>query len=328
MTHPRYWLARHSSKPDDVKRIFKVAETLVARVPPPWEPARRGRRPKFSARRHAAICITMVCLNLTYREVEGFSTAFIGMTIDHSTVGWAFKRLRENYLKLLILVLRRKLEREVSPEFFVIDSTGISTPRFKVRKRAFKKVKTRIWLKLHAFLGCSLKHSTMVAYSASVTGLSVHDVTQFEPLVSDIRARGEPLLGDPAYDWEFVRAWAKRHGFEPIIKPREHEEGPHGFARREAFEEFEENLETYKLRKVAEGFFGGIENRYGSKTRLKLLPSEVSNLMLMAVAHNIRTYMRVRAQNREEILFIVWIFSTNPSNFHFQGLTRGYYTKG
>ena len=138
-----------------------------------------------------------------------------------------------------------------------------------------------IWLKLHALLGCSLKHSATVAYSASVTGLNVHDVTKFKPLVSDVRAWGEPLLGDPAYDWEFVRAWAKRHGFKPIIKPKEYEEGPRGLARREAFKEFEENLETYKLRKVAEGFFGGIENRYGFKTRLKLLPGEVSNLMLM-----------------------------------------------
>ena len=115
-------------------------------------------------------------------------------------------------------------------------------------------------------------------------------------------------MGDPAYDWEFVRVGAKWRGFKPIIKPREYEEGPRGFARREAFKEFEENLETYKLRKVAEGFFGGIENRYGSKTRLKLLPSEVSNLMLMAVAHNIRTYMRVRAQNREEIYLLFGFF--------------------
>ena len=110
-----------------------------------------------------------------------------------------------------------------------------------------------------------------------------------------------------------IRGHVKLHGFRPIIKPREYEEGPHGFARREAFREFEENLELYKLRKVAEGFFGGIENRYSSKTRCKLLSTEISSLMLMAIAHNLRTFARVRAQNNREILFVVWIFSTTKN---------------
>ena len=233
------------------------------------------------------------------------------MTIDHSTVGWAFKRLRKEYLELLILLLRRKLEGEVSPEFFVPDSTGISTPNFSTKKRALKTVKTRICLKLHALVGCSLQESAVVVYSASVTGKHVHDSSQFKPLVSDVWAHCEPLRGDPAYDWEFIRGHARLHGFKPIIEPREYKEGPHGFARREAFKEFEENQEIYKLRKVAEGFFGGIENRYGSRTRCKLFSTEVSNIMLMAVAHNLRTFARVRAQKDREI-FVVWIFSTNP----------------
>lgn len=66
----------------------------------------------------------------------------------------------------------------------------------------------------------------------------------------------------PAYDAEFIRELAREHGFKPIIKPREYEEdGPHGFVRRKVFKEFEENREFYRLRKVAEGFFGGIETR-------------------------------------------------------------------
>ena len=259
MTHPKYWLARHSSKPDDVKLAFKLAEILVSRIPPPWEPARRGRRPKFSARRHAAICITAVCLNLTYREVEGHALGFMGMTIDHSTVGWAFKRLRKNYLELLMRLLRKKLEKEVSSELFVADSTGISTPLFKKRRCAFKAIRKRVFLKLHALVGYSPKDSALVVYSASVTGENVHDSTQFKPLVSDVWAHGEPLLGDPAYDAEFIREFAKKHGFKPVIKPCEREEdGPHGFARRETFKEFEKNNELYHLRKVAEGFFGAL----------------------------------------------------------------------
>lgn len=308
----KYWLARHSSKIDDVKQVFIIAEKLVARAPPPWQKSKCGRPPKFSPRMHAAICITVACLNLTYREVEGEAPLFMGMSIDHSTIGWAFKRMRKEYLELLILMLRRELERLVSPELFVIDSTGISTPRFKKRRYGLKRVKKRICMKLHALIGYSSGESALVVYSASVTGESVHDATQFSPLTSGVQGEGEPLLGDPAYDWEFIRERAKMRGFRPVIKPRGYEGGPHGLARREAFREFEENLELYKLRKVAEGFFGGVENRYRSKTRCRLLSTEISSIMLMAIAHNLRTLARVSAQNNREILFIVWIFSTNP----------------
>jgi len=236
-------------------------------------------------------------LNLTYREVEGGAPAFLGMTIDHSTVGWALKRLRREYLELLLLLLRRELEKEVECELFVADSTGISTPRFRERGYALKTIRRRVCLKLHALIGYSSMDSALVACSATVTGEGVHDAAQFRPLICNFWARGEPLLMDPAYDAEFIRELARLHGFKPIIKPREHDEdGPHGLVRREAFNEFEENSELYRLRNVAEGFFGGIENRYGSKIRCKLLHVQVSNTLLMAVAHNLRTLARVRAQ--------------------------------
>jgi len=32
----------------------------------------------------------------------------------------------------------------------------------------------------------------------------------------------------------------------------------------------------------------------------------------MAIAHNLRTYARIRVQNDREILFVIWIYSTNP----------------
>ena len=121
MVCPNYWTARHSSELDNVGRIFNLAEKLLRRLPPPWEHARRGRRPKFCSRRHAAICITARCLDLTYREVEGSAPTFMDKTIDHSTVGWAFKRLRKNYLELLILLLRRELQRLLRCEFYTID---------------------------------------------------------------------------------------------------------------------------------------------------------------------------------------------------------------
>jgi hypothetical protein len=81
--------------------------------------------------------------------------------------------------------------------------------------------------------------------------------------------------------------------------------------RRDALREFEENRELYKLRKVAEGSFGGIGNRYGARVSCKLLHLEVYCILLMVVAHNLRTLMRVRAQNKEEFFICFLINSTS-----------------
>ena len=310
MVCPNYWIARHSSKLDDVEQIFNHAERLLRRLPPPWERARRGRRPKFSSRRHAAVCLTAKCLDLTYREVEGSAPRFMRETIDHSTVGWAFKRLRKNYLGLLILLLRRELQRLLRCEFYTIDSTGISTSRLRRRRRAFKTVWMHESLKLHVLAGYSPQDSALVVFAASVTGESVHDATQFKPLLSDLWAKGEPLIADSAYDARSNIEFARSHGFVPVVKPRSYE--PHGFVRRQAAQEFRLKRKLYRQRGIAEAIFAGLANRYDSKTRCKRLDTKISSILFMAVAHNLRTLMRVSAMRKNGISIFILIYSTNP----------------
>jgi hypothetical protein len=155
MVPPGYWSARHSSRIEDPCRVFRAAERLVGRVPPPWESPRRGRRPKFSPRRHAAVCLLRQYFGLTLREVEGLAPGLLGTSMDHSTVGWAFKCLRPGYLSLLLALLHRELSRRVEVDFYVADSTGISTPRLVRQKRAFAVVRAHETLKLHALIGYS-----------------------------------------------------------------------------------------------------------------------------------------------------------------------------
>lgn len=309
MVCPGYWAARHSSKLDDVERIFKIAEKLVRRLPPPWERARRGRRTKFSAREHAAICATAQCFDYTYREVEGQAPFIIAKTIDHSTVGWALKRLRRNYLKLLVVLLRREITRLVKCELLTVDSTGISTPRLRRRKKALKTVYEHEVLKLHALVGYPRRAGALVVFAARVTPSNVADCTQLERLLEGLRAEGEPLLGDKGYDSQRNLELASEHGFKPVIKPRTIEY--HGIFRRQMLREFKRCRKLYRQRGIAEAFFGGIENRYGARTRCKLSTTKAASILLMAVAHNLRTLARVRAMKAMGIFVILWIYSTN-----------------
>ena len=178
MVCPGYWSARHSSKLDSVERIFSIVEKLVRRLPPPWERFRRGRRPKFSARRHAAICATAQYFDYTYREVEGQAPLMMPNTIDHSTVGWALKRMCVPYLKLLLVLLFREINRLAKCQLYMVDSTGISTTRLSRRKRVLRTSWSREFLKLHALVGYSSQVEALAIASASVTAGNVADCTQ------------------------------------------------------------------------------------------------------------------------------------------------------
>ena len=309
MVCPGYWSARHSSKLDDVEQIFKIAEKLTRRLPPPWERSRRGRRSKFSARRHAAICATAQCIDLTYRKVEGQAPSFMGKTIDHSTVGWALKRLREPYLELLIILLSKEITRLAKCELYIADSTGISTPRLRRRRKAFKTLWVREFLKLHVLVGYSRRAGALVVTAAGVTRDNVTDGTQLGRLLEGLQGNGEPLLADRAYDSQRNLELASEHGFKPVIKPRSIEY--HGIFRKQMLREFKRNRKLYRQRGVGEAFFGGLENRYGAQTRCKLSTTKTASILLMAVAHNLRTLARVRAAKEMGVLIILLIYSTN-----------------
>ncbi|MDI6884647.1 MAG: transposase [Hadesarchaea archaeon] len=311
MVCPEYHATRHSSRLDDVKLVYKHASRLVRRVPPPWPRAGKGRPPKFSARRHAAICITARCLDLTYREVEGQAPFFLRETVDHSTIGWALKRMGVNYVKLLLALLRRELQRLVRVEFYTVDTTGISTPRLKRRVKAFRRLWEREFLKLHALVGYSRRASALFVVASRVTKSNVTDGSQLGYLLRGLRVRGEPLLADAAYHSKRNLELAVEHGFKPVIKPRSY--GYHGLFWKRTLREFKRAHGLYRSRGIAEAVFAGLANRYHSHTRYKRGRTKTTSILLMLVAHNLRTLVRVRAMKRMGILFIQWIYSTNPT---------------
>jgi len=71
--------------------------------------------------------------------------------------------------------------------------------------------------------------------------------------------------------------------------------------------------ERFKQRGIGEVFFGGIENRYGARTRCKLPSTKTASILLMAAAHNLRTLARVRAMKEIGVFIVLWIYSTTPA---------------
>jgi hypothetical protein len=176
-------------------------------------------------------------------------------TIDHSTVGWAFKRIGVNYVKLLLVLLRRELERLVRCELYAVDTTGISTPRLRRCKKAFKRLRKREFLKLHALVGYSRRAGALVVAASRVTKASVPDGSQLGYLLRGLQAWGEPLLADAAYHSKRNLELAIEHGFKPVIKPRSYEY--RGLFWKRTLREFERDRKIYRQRGITEAVSAG-----------------------------------------------------------------------
>ncbi len=97
-----------------------------------------------------------------------------------------------------------------------------------------------------------------------------------------------------------------------MIKLRKGE--PRGFVRREMAKNFANNKDTYRLRGLIEAVFGGLETKYGNRTRCRLHKSRRVDCLLMVVSHNLRTYANLLESHEKfkELKFGFLTFAHGP----------------
>lgn len=305
MRHPHYWKAYHASKLYDKLEIFKICSRVVSILGPPWQVSKRGRLPKFRPELYAAMGIFRKYFGSSLRAAEGETPLLIGLRMDHATIWWGLQRMPIVYFERALELLYELIAKLFKCEIFITDSTGVETDRYQERRRALKTCPEREFVKLHVLEGYSREAGLVPIVAARVTQGQAHDSPQFKCLLKKFRGGGEPLLGDSAYDAAKNFELAKRHGFEPVIKLKNI--GLKGLLRRQAARDFDRNRELYRMRGVGEAPFGGFAVRYESRTRCRLLKTRAIDSLLMAIAHNLRTYARARAMKRMKIFICRFI---------------------
>ena len=309
MRCPNYWKAYHASNLYDKSEVFKLCSRVASALDPPWQVSERGRPPKFRPELYASVGIFRKYFGSSLRAAEGEAPLLIGLRMDHATIWWGLQRMPIAYFERALELLYGLIAKLFKCEIFVTDSTGVETDRYQERRRALKTGPEREFVKLHVLEGYSRQAGLVPIVAAKVTRGYAHDSPQFKRLLKNFRGGGEPLLGDSAYDAAKNFELARRHGFEPVIKLRNI--GPKGLLRRQAARDFDRNRELYRMRGVGETPFGGFAVRYGSRTRCRLPKTRAIDSLLMAIAHNLRTYARARAIKRMEI-FICYGFIRQP----------------
>ncbi|MEM3519912.1 MAG: transposase [Candidatus Hadarchaeales archaeon] len=325
MRSPEYWKSYHASIANGKQQVFRHCQKVVNLLGRPWQVSKRGSPPKHMPEEYAAVAIYRKYFNMVFRAAEADTPFILGKRLDHSNIWWGLQRISARYLKRAIELLFRLISGIFPPDIFIADSTGISTDRYtryrgprlrptdkpppnepKRRKNGQSGERVLKTLKLHALVGYHIKFGLLMARSALITKSEVNDSPQLKELLKGVRGNGESLLLDRGYDSVRNYELGRRCGFNPVIKLRD--VGPRGLVRREMAKTFTKNRKLYRRRGLIEGVFGGLETKYGNRTRCRRPKSQRIDCLLMVVSHNLRTYMRALALRKLEIFILVWIY--------------------
>lgn len=290
-----YWKTYHEAKLNYFLKVWGLALLIVNEAGDPWKKSKRGRRPKFTSKMHAAICIFMKYFDLTYRDIEGSSELLIKLQIDHSTVGWAMKRIPVNYVKKAIRNLNFRISELCSEGAFIVDSTGIKTDRDVEGRFILEKREKKEFLKLHILVKYFPNEGLLSVANAHVTKSNRHDSPIFRNklLTEEVAEKDTVIFGDKAY-YAFA-TFEKIYdlGMKPVIPPKnwKSKSMTKRTLRRRALFDYNNDLRK-KFRGMIEGVFGGLETEYGNRTRCRTHHARNVSILLLALSHNLKTYQK------------------------------------
>lgn len=253
-------------------QIKKSALVVINRLVKAWPVAKRGRKPKRSAKHYILALFAKIYSDLSYRKAE----PFVG--IPRSTLNDFFMKIPNQLLVALVELSARRCAELTKAVCAMIDSTGVS-----LTSQGFKLMRRREHLKLHV----------MARYSpgfvwidrVKITSRRVADIVVGREFLS---ANSTPtlLLADKGYDSADFYKSAYRNGWRVCMRQRKNCEvlrGLRGRVRRE----YDDS--TYKsLRSRVESIFGGFARRYNSTIEEKLWQTRVSKLLMWRLLHNLR----------------------------------------
>lgn len=161
-----------------------------------------------------------------------------------------------------------------------IDSTGISkaNPSYHYIKRIDRKKPVRRYVKLSSIV--DVRKRTFVALRMRTRPR--HDIRDAKYLLERVKAK--KLLGDTAYDAEFLHEYCYNRKIQTVIKPRKNVH--RGFYRKKQMKRYTDK--EYHQRSLIESVQGGMKRKYGGFTLAKHIQAIKVEGYCKAIAYNLR----------------------------------------
>jgi hypothetical protein len=306
-----YWTYYHLAHTHEKDSIVENIVSLVKENKPPVKPKRtkRGRKPVHSWEKLVCICLIMVILGSTFRDMQNdVPTLNLPWNQrepypDHSTIHKAFKKMDEEYLDLILEKTAYLCVKEVSWKNGVLgaDSSGVETDRYETVERpnkkmgCFEEVRKRIYLKYH--IVAILDY--LIILRASITSERRNDSRVLRELLKKFqKMKGSIFNADKGYDAEVNFRRVSELLMLPNIKQRDLQRGPKGaghkrlYYRTRAAKIFDEG--TYHYRGMIEAIFGAEESDgHNLQTKFRIAENQQKWGKILAIGWNLKLLNRL-----------------------------------
>ena len=257
----------------EVKLINKIKRLLKKANCPRWLHYYGPKKYEFY--QHMIALLLKECFKLSFRRVAKL-LQMLGLDVpSYSALCKMRKRipllLWKNLLQLTVLF---------DSQLVAVDSTGLSrtNPSWHFVKRIDRKEPVKSYVKLSAFFDTRRKKFLALRIRARPR----HDVKDVSYLLKQ-RSKMKKLLGDSAYDAEWIHEKAHELGIVTIIKPRKNVRK--GFYRKKQLKHYSER--TYHRRSMIESGFGSMKRKYGSYVLARSISAQRAEIYCRATAHNL-----------------------------------------
>lgn len=289
------------------KRIYEELLKIVKKLGEPFEKkSRRGRKFKIDPKEYTAFIAFKISRGDNYREMELDSELFVDKHIDHSTFGKNFFKIPYEYLRKLLQLTGKLLEKLLKrTKVHIADSTKITTDRYKEIIHQGKPRRIKEVYKLHTMIQRHPEKQITVIVDGIASDEHISDSEGAVRMMSVLRKR-DLFTADRGYDYEKVYETCFTRNIKVNIKPQKRSCGKHSVYRKKMIDSFSE--ETYKQQRgVVETEFAGFENAGLVFTHYRSDDTRLKYGLILEIRHNINNLMRLRVEK----LKIIVNFSTN-----------------
>jgi len=308
-----YWRSYHLAHTLELDSIIKEIVELVKDDEPPTQVKNRGRKPIHSWSKLVCICLLLVILGLTFRDMQSMvpklSLPWSSEPYpDHVTIWKAYHRIPQDYLDDM---LGRVADRCIQASgwrhgLLASDSSGVETNRYEEvvrpdrRKRGFEVTRRLLYLKYHII--AILDH--LIILKVKITTYRCADSPILRSMLKSFKALpGCIFNADRGYDGELNYQRLYELLIHPNIKQRLVQKEPKGKGRKrlryrsKASKEF--NKDLYRYRGMIEAIFGGEESdEHNLRTRFSIKEHQEKWGVMLAIGWNLKVMNRLQCMKQ------------------------------
>ena len=233
---------------------------------------------KYKLKHHLFALILMESYQLSLRRVEKMLEMFGIKVPTYSALCKRRKKIPTIIFEKLI-----QITSGLQNKIVAIDATGFSrtNPSYHFIKRIDRKNPIKSYAKLSVLFDLP----TRKFVAMKVRTKTRHDIKDVKYLLK-IVSPTEKLLGDKAYDSEWLHKYCYEKNIQTIIPKKKNVK--RGFYRRKQMKNYSEK--EYHQRSLIESGFSAIKRKYGSYVKGKSLTSINSELSCKLLSHNLNLF--------------------------------------